>query len=260
MLFCCFSFVLWEKAVQCLAVLDVLISFATYSLSAAETMCRPVFVKSFESPVLEILDGQHPCIMQAHDGAEFIPNDVLIEGQANFLLVTGPNMGGKSTLMRQTGLLVVLAHLVRDLFIFLHNNNVMLQGCYVPASKCRLSPVDRIFTRMGASDKIMAKESTFFVELKETCSILRHATCHSLILVDELGKLIHFIFKYCSYILLLGRGTATYDGAAIACAVVQQLAEIVQCRTLFSTHYHFLIEHFTNNPHILVGHMVRNVL
>lgn len=175
------------------------------------------------SPLLEIYGGRHPCITRTSDGGAYVPNDVVIKGQCTCLLVTGPNMGGKSTLMRQTGLLIVLAQL----------------GCYIPATKCILSPVDRIFTRMGASDRIMAKQSTFLVELKETSTILRHATCHSLVLVDELG-----------------RGTATYDGAAIACAVLEKLAKDLRCRTLFSTHYHFLVDHFKANSSIQLGHMV----
>lgn len=131
-------------------------------------------------------------------------------------------MGGKSTLIRQAGLLAVMAQV----------------GCYVPAEVCRLTPVDRVFTRLGASDRIMSGESTFFVELSETASILRHATVHSLVLVDELG-----------------RGTATFDGTAIANAVVKELAETIKCRTLFSTHYHSLVEDYSKNVSVRLGHM-----
>jgi DNA mismatch repair protein MSH6 len=133
-------------------------------------------------------------------------------------------MGGKSTLMRQTALIVILAQL----------------GSYVPAESCRLSSVDRIFTRIGASDKILAGESTFFVELSETASILHHASKHSLVLMDELG-----------------RGTATFDGTSIAYSVVKELAQEIKCRTLFSTHYHHLVEEFSNDKDdVSMGHMV----
>jgi DNA mismatch repair protein MSH6 len=108
----------------------------------------------------------------------------------------------------------------------------------VPAESCRLSPVDRIFTRIGATDKILAGESTFFLELSETASILHHATKHSLVLMDELG-----------------RGTATFDGTSIAYSVVKELATKINCRTLFSTHYHHLVEEFSHADNVSMGHM-----
>ncbi|BFZ11157.1 hypothetical protein BsWGS_14196 [Bradybaena similaris] len=226
----------WISVVQCLSVLDVLISMTTYSKGGDGVMCRPEFVEAKEGtePMLEIREGRHPCVTRTFEGGDFIPNDTLIgikdEGddedgtysQGQVVLVTGPNMGGKSTLMRQVGLITIMAQM----------------GCYVPAAKCRLTPVDRIFTRLGASDRIMAGESTFFVELSETSSILQHATKHSLVLMDELG-----------------RGTATYDGTAIACAVVQELSENIKCRSLFSTHYHSLVEEFKHDTNTRLGHM-----
>lgn len=109
----------------------------------------------------------------------------------------------------------------------------------MPAESCRLSPVDRIFTRIGATDKIMQGESTFFLELSETASILHHASKHSLVLMDELG-----------------RGTATFDGTAIAYSVVKELANNINCRTLFSTHYHHLVEEFSHKDNVSMGHMV----
>nr|CAD7440349.1 unnamed protein product [Timema bartmani] len=190
----------WSRAVQCLAVLDVLLTFTEYSLGERET-CMPTFVLPSNNikPYLKISNGLHPCL-SSMDG--FIPNDTSIgcDDSASLILVTGPNMGGKSTLMRQVGLIIVLAHM----------------GCRVPALSCELTPVDRIFTRLGANDDIMAGESTFLVELSETASILQHATRHSLVLVDELGTLIY------------SRGTATYDGTAIAVAVVYELACMVE--------------------------------
>ncbi|CAI8005594.1 DNA mismatch repair protein Msh6 [Geodia barretti] len=219
-------FSLWESAVQCLATLDVLMSLTTYSSLGDGEMCRPEIVSS-PVPFLDVMNSRHPCISLTCGGDDFIPNDVIINGGRSpegslVVVVTGPNMGGKSTLMRQTGLLVILAQL----------------GCYVPASSCALSPVDRVFTRIGASDKITSGESTFFVELSETATILHHATSHSLVLVDELG-----------------RGTATYDGTAIASAVLRELSVGVACRTLFSTHYHNLVDDLHGNLKISLGHM-----
>jgi len=160
----------------------------------------------------------------------FIPNDIILADKSSneiwqtkpLVLVTGPNMGGKSTLMRETAVLAILAHV----------------GSYVPAISCTMSVCDRIFTRLGASDRIMAGESTFFVELSEASSILRHATRHSLVLIDELG-----------------RGTSTFDGTAIACSVVNDLANRIQCRTLFSTHYHTLVDDFEKHENVGLGHM-----
>ncbi|XP_078413344.1 DNA mismatch repair protein Msh6 [Cetorhinus maximus] len=226
----------WQAAVDCIAVLDVLVSLTHYSQSGEGPMCRPVVTLADEGthPFLELRGSRHPCVLKTFFG-DFIPNDVFIgcqdveeledghsNTQASCLLVTGPNMGGKSTLMRQVGLLVILAQL----------------GCYVPAESCKFNPVDRVFTRLGASDRIMSGESTFFVELSETSSILQHATPHSLVLLDELG-----------------RGTATYDGTAIASAVVKELAENIKCRTLFSTHYHSLVEDFSHSTAVRLGHM-----
>ncbi|NXO76777.1 MSH6 protein, partial [Sitta europaea] len=221
----------WHTAVECMAVLDVLMALAHYSQGGDGPLCRPVILLPVDdaSPFLELRNSRHPCITKTFFGDDFIPNDIVIgswdEGsssEASCVLVTGPNMGGKSTLMRQAGLLVVLAQL----------------GCYVPAEACRLTPIDRVFTRLGASDRIMAGESTFFVELSETSSILQHATEHSLVLVDELG-----------------RGTATFDGTAIASAVVKELAESIRCRTLFSTHYHSLVEDHSHSGAVRLGHM-----
>ncbi|XP_055495576.1 DNA mismatch repair protein Msh6 [Leucoraja erinacea] len=226
----------WQAAVDCIAVLDVLLSLMHYSQSGEGSMCRPVVSYDADrtQPFLELKGSRHPCILKTFQG-DFIPNDVVIgykgprdlenghgDQQASCLLVTGPNMGGKSTLMRQVGLLVIMAQM----------------GCYVPAESCKFSPVDRVFTRLGASDRIMSGESTFFVELSETSSILQHATQHSLVLLDELG-----------------RGTATYDGTAIASAVVKELAENTKCRTLFSTHYHSLVEDFSHSSAVSLGHM-----
>ncbi|XP_049640295.1 DNA mismatch repair protein Msh6 isoform X2 [Suncus etruscus] len=225
----------WQAAVECIAVLDVLLCLANYSRGGDGPMCRPVLLLPGEHapPFLDLKGARHPCITKTFFGDDFIPNDIQIgcdeeeeSSKAFCVLVTGPNMGGKSTLMRQAGLLAVMAQM----------------GCYVPAEMCRLTPIDRIFTRLGASDRIMSGESTFFVELSETASILTHATVHSLVLVDELG-----------------RGTATFDGTAIANAVVKELAENIKCRTLFSTHYHSLVGEYSQNVAVRLGHMKTNV-
>ncbi|KAM7385751.1 hypothetical protein PAMP_001809 [Pampus punctatissimus] len=237
----------WKTGVECMAVLDVLLALTRYSQGGDGPMTRPQVVlpegEDQLAPFLDLTGSRHPCVTKTFFGDDFIPNDIYIgctgssesdEGAApaSCVLVTGPNMGGKSTLMRQCGLVIILAQL----------------GCYVPAESLRFTPVDRVFTRLGASDRIMSgnvtnscninRESTFFVELSETASILHHATKHSLVLLDELG-----------------RGTATYDGTAIASAVVKELAEKICCRTLFSTHYHSLVEDYANNPAVRLGHM-----
>jgi len=231
---------MWEKAVKCLATLDCLMSLAFYSLNIDGTSCRPEIVDIHKEngdevqPFFELLNCRHPCITLS-SGEDFIPNDIILgkseqqesdnsinEVSPSCLLITGPNMGGKSTLMRQAGVILIMAQL----------------GCYVPAEACRFTPVDRVFTRLGARDRILHGESTFFVELSETSIIFQHATKHSLVLLDELG-----------------RGTATYDGTAIATAVVTEIANNIGCRTLFSTHYHTLVEDFSNHKNIKLGHM-----
>jgi DNA mismatch repair protein MSH6 len=141
---------------------------------------------------------------------------------ASILLLSGPNMGGKSTLLRQTCLITILAQI----------------GSFVPAEECSLTPVDRIFTRLGASDRILCGQSTFFVELAETAAAVRGATRRSLVIMDELG-----------------RGTSTFDGTAIASATVKHLVERSKCLTMFATHYHSLLEDWKNDESICLGHM-----
>ncbi|OAD61552.1 putative DNA mismatch repair protein Msh6 [Eufriesea mexicana] len=209
---------MWNTAVYKLSVLDVLISLAEYALSG--DMCIPEISDDTDEGIfIDIRDGRHPCIISD----TFIPNDTLLatEDSASFMILTGPNMGGKSTLMRQVALITIMAQI----------------GSYVPASSCRITLVDRIFTRLGANDDILAGQSTFLVELSETATILQHATPYSLVLLDELG-----------------RGTSTYDGTAIAAAVVNALTKL-NCRTLFSTHYHTLVEDYKNNKKITLAHM-----
>ncbi|CAL1277104.1 unnamed protein product [Larinioides sclopetarius] len=229
------NYKMWKTAVQCISTLDALISLVLYYKSSGVSMCRPKFSLPSEEvePHLEIIEGRHPTFLKYFTGNDYIPNSVYIgpkrdtknedlNSGGRLVLVTGPNMGGKSTLMRQAGTLIIMAHL----------------GSYVPAECMSLTPVDRIFTRVGASDQISKGESTFFVEASETSSILHHATSNSFVLVDELG-----------------RGTATYDGTAIAFAALDYLANDIGCRTLFSTHYHSLVEDFCEHPSVGLGHM-----
>ena len=166
-----------------------------------------------ERSELEIIEGRHPVIEQqelAGGSERFVPNDLYLNDTThNILLLTGPNMGGKSTYLRQTALIVILAQM----------------GSFVPARSARLSIVDRVFTRIGASDNLARGRSTFMVEMTETAAILHTATARSLILLDEVG-----------------RGTSTYDGLAIAWAAVEYLHARVRAKTLFATHYFELTE------------------
>jgi DNA mismatch repair protein MutS len=192
-----------------LAEVDVLASFA--HIAALRNYCRPQFVDA--SDELEIIEGRHPVIEQqelAGGSERFVPNDLYLNGTTdNILLLTGPNMGGKSTYLRQTALMVILAQM----------------GSFVPARTAKLSIVDRVFTRIGASDNLARGRSTFMVEMTETAAILHTATPRSLILLDEVG-----------------RGTSTYDGLAIAWAAVEYLHARVRAKTLFATHYFELTE------------------
>ena len=218
------SYPLFKRAWECLAELDAMISLSVASQSTSQLpVCRPEIVDTGTDgdTVFELVKAWHP-IMASHNEA-FIANDTKLGGDhANCLVLTGPNMGGKSTLLRQTAVVSIMAQL----------------GCYVPAEKCRLSPTDRIFTRMGARDSIMTGESTFMVEMNEAAIVLRNASKHSLVLMDELG-----------------RGTSTFDGVAIAYGVVKELSTVIKCRSLFSTHYHTLMPDFIADPSIYLAHM-----
>jgi DNA mismatch repair protein MutS len=200
-----------------LAEVDVLASLA--QVAALRNYCRPQFIALPSGDVqtgageLEIVEGRHPVIEQqemAGGSERFVPNDLYLnESTHTILLLTGPNMGGKSTYLRQTALIVILAQM----------------GSFVPARSARLTVVDRVFTRIGASDNLARGRSTFMVEMTETAAILHTATARSLILLDEVG-----------------RGTSTYDGLAIAWAAVEFLHARVRAKTLFATHYFELTE------------------
>jgi DNA mismatch repair protein MutS len=200
-----------------LAEVDVLSSLG--HIAARRNYCRPQFASSTDTATddnsgeLEIVEGRHPVIEQqemAGGNERFVPNDLYLNSSTHtILLLTGPNMGGKSTYLRQTALIVILAQM----------------GSFVPARSARLSVVDRVFTRIGASDNLARGRSTFMVEMTETAAILHTATARSLILLDEVG-----------------RGTSTYDGLAIAWAAIEYLHARVRAKTLFATHYFELTE------------------
>lgn len=181
---------------------------AVSELDVLNTLAERASQLNFVSPHfsddgIHIEQGRHPVVEQVLE-TPFIPNDLTLDAQQRMLIITGPNMGGKSTYMRQTALIVLLAQI----------------GSYVPAHACRLSLVDRIFTRIGSSDDLAGGRSTFMVEMTETANILNNATAHSLVLMDEIG-----------------RGTSTYDGLSLAWACVEHLAEKLKAYTLFATHY-----------------------
>jgi DNA mismatch repair protein MutS len=158
---------------------------------------------------LEIRGGRHPVVETMMPRESFIPNDVVLTEDARVAILTGPNMAGKSTLLRQVGLIQLMAQ----------------AGSFVPAERARLPVCDRIFTRVGASDNLVRGQSTFMVEMQETSAILHGATRRSLVLLDEIG-----------------RGTATYDGVSIAWAVTEHLHDRTQAKTIFATHYHELTQ------------------
>jgi DNA mismatch repair protein MutS len=191
-----------------LAEVDVLASLAF--LAQNRGYCRPSFDDSGD---LEVMEGRHPVLDQPEltgSNDRFVPNDIYLNSTSHsILLITGPNMGGKSTYLRQTALIVLMAQM----------------GGFVPARSARLPVVDRIFTRIGASDNLARGRSTFMVEMTETAAILNTATPKSLVLLDEIG-----------------RGTATYDGLAIAWAVIEYIHSTSRAKTLFATHYHELTE------------------
>jgi len=194
-----------------LAEVDVLSSLG--HLAAVRDYCRPQFEEGADSGMIEIFGGRHPVVEQpelTQSNDRFVPNDLYLNSTSHAILVlTGPNMGGKSTYLRQAALIVIMAQM----------------GSWVPATRARLSVVDRIFTRIGASDNLARGRSTFMVEMTETAAILNTATPRSLILLDEIG-----------------RGTATYDGLALAWAVVEYLHAKTRAKTLFATHYHELTD------------------
>ncbi|MBC8086650.1 MAG: DNA mismatch repair protein MutS [Phycisphaerae bacterium] len=198
------AIVRWQRVARCVATLDVLATFA--DVAEREHYTRPVLHDGFS---MEIVAGRHPVVEQMMAREKFIPNDLTLTDDARLIILTGPNMAGKSTILRQIGLIQLLAQ----------------TGSYVPATRATLPVVDRLFTRVGASDNLVRGQSTFMVEMSETSAILHTATQRSLVLLDEIG-----------------RGTSTYDGVSIAWSVSEHLHDAVACKTVFATHYHELTQ------------------
>ena len=186
-----------------LAELDVLVSLTT--LADKYKLVRPTFNDNHE---IKIIDGRHP-VVDAVIGGDYVPNDIIMDSSCDCLLITGPNMAGKSTYMRQLAIIVIMAQI----------------GSFVPCTSCNIPLFDKIFTRIGASDDLVSGESTFMVEMKEANYALQNATENSLILFDELG-----------------RGTATFDGMSLAYAILEYIHNEIHAKTLFSTHYHELTD------------------
>ncbi|KAJ1860041.1 DNA mismatch repair protein msh6 [Coemansia sp. RSA 2703] len=210
------------RAVNVVAKLDCLLSLARASAAMGAPSCRPTILHEPGVGYVEFRELRHPCVAPTA-ASGFVANDVVLgsrtanENAASAILLTGPNMGGKSTLLRQLCCAVVLAQL----------------GCHVPARTAVLRPVDRLFTRIGARDSLVAGRSTFMVEMAETSAILRHATPASLVVLDELG-----------------RGTSTHDGEAVAFSVLHSLCARLGCLTIFSTHYGLLADAMHAHPRL----------
>ena len=192
-----------QKVSSKIAYYDVMQSFAT--IAEDNNFIKPTIN---DENYIEIIGGRHPVVESVIEG-EYIDNDIVLDNNTNILIITGPNMSGKSTYMRELGIIVILNQI----------------GSYVPARVCNIPIFDKIFTRIGASDDLVGGESTFMVEMKESATALQNATEKSLILFDELG-----------------RGTSTYDGMSLAGSIIEYIANTIKCKTLFSTHYHELTD------------------
>ena len=211
-----------QNIAKVIAEIDVLQSFAT--ISEENNYIRPIIT---DKRIVEIIDNRHPVVEKVLE-TPFVPNDILMDEKTNILIITGPNMAGKSTYMREFAITVIMAQI----------------GCFVPAKKCTLPIFDQIFTRIGASDDLVSGDSTFMVEMKEANEAITNATNNSLIIFDELG-----------------RGTATYDGLSLAQAIIEYIHNNIKCKTLFSTHYHELTkleDHFENLKNVHVSALEEN--
>ena len=190
-----------KQTADIISELDVLCSLAV--CSDEYNLVRPLLN---EDHTIEIIEGRHPVIEKVSNN-NYVMNDCIMDSKTNTLLITGPNMSGKSTYMRQLAIIIIMAQM----------------GSFVPAKSANLPIIDKIFTRIGASDDLVSGESTFMVEMNEARNAIVNATHNSLILFDELG-----------------RGTATYDGMSLAQAIIEYISKNIKCKTLFSTHYHEL--------------------
>lgn len=222
---------IWSAVAAATAMLDALASLA--ELGKKPGYCRPEILECpiDANPCIDIIQGRHPCVETTPCSGDFIPNDLTLgtsngEQSQTVLLLSGPNMGGKSTLLRQTCLICILAQI----------------GSMVPATSCSLTPLDRIMTRLGANDRILLGQSTFFVELAETAAALRSSTRRSLLIQDELG-----------------RGTSTFDGTAIASACLSYICTHLKCLSLFATHYHSLLDERKTDSNVKLAHMESTV-
>ena len=193
-----------QSTAMVLATVDCLVSLA--ELARKRNYCRPVFV---EESTTHIVDSRHPVLDVLEPQGTFVPNDIVLEDGESIQIITGPNMAGKSTYIRQAALLTIMAQM----------------GSFVPAHKASLGIADRVFARVGASDELSRGQSTFMVEMTETARILNTATHRSLVVLDEIG-----------------RGTSTYDGVSLAWAIIEYIHDHIGCRTMFATHYHELAD------------------
>ena len=206
-----------QRTAKVISEIDVLSSFAL--VSEKYNYVRPVITNSNE---IKVLNSRHPVVERVLKGEEYVPNDIVMDNNTDILLITGPNMAGKSTYMRQLGIIAIMAQI----------------GCFVPAEEATLPIFDKIFTRIGASDDLVSGESTFMVEMMEASRAIKYATRNSLILFDELG-----------------RGTATFDGMSLAQAILEYVANKIKCKTLFSTHYHELTDMEKTIPNLKNKHV-----
>ena len=225
-----------ENVTTLLATLDILSSFSILIFNSKNNFCRPkigqpktkLFIENCRHLLLEYLN-QNPSPNTTHDEIEVISNDIsLTPGLDNFHLLTGINMGGKSTYLRQIGICVILAHI----------------GCFIPATKAEIPIIDQIFTRVGAGDMMLKGVSTYMNEMIEVCSLIKSATENSLLLIDELG-----------------RGTSTKDGVAISAGIIEYICEDLKSYCLFATHFYELTkleEQFSNLKNYYVGYKIKN--